>query len=313
MKKIIIEISALVFFVMAIFMLLEFLFRDYKNAVDKVMDDFFLDRDSAKVLMVGNSHTLPFYKALKHEAGSGVACLSIGGDDLFWMQALVKKQLKSMPAVQYVILNCDDELLGFNQSLSGLNYMNRMLYPYTDEMYGNKQMDILLSKSNFFRSNRDFGYLFSKQSNADMMIANAGGKGTFTDEECKSRAKEISEKRFQTKLFSENISYILSIIDEVKKGKKKLFILKLPKCDCLASSVNIENLGNSRKLLDSVFTATHTEMLDFSGDSTFKRNAFANPDHLTPQAARMLMEKINDRIFASEGVRPIHLVQKQVD
>ncbi|MEO8087426.1 MAG: hypothetical protein ABI763_11430 [Bacteroidota bacterium] len=307
MKKIIIEISALLIFIIAVFMLLEFLFRDYKNGVDRVMDDFFKSRDQAEVLMVGNSHALPFYNALKHEEGSGVAFLTIGGDDLFWMQALVRKQLHSMPAVRYVILNCDDELLGFNQSLSGLSFMNRMLYQYTDEMYANKEMDILLSKSNFFRSNRDIGYLFSKQSNANIVMANAGGKGTFTDEECKVRAKEISEKRFQTKLFSENLTYVVSIINEVKRCNKILFVLKLPKCDCLSAAVNQENLADSRRLLDSVFMATKTEMLDFSGDHTFTRDAFANPDHLTPQVAKKLMVKMNDRIFDSVGDRPIHL------
>jgi len=313
MKKIALELSALLVFILAVFMLLEFLFRDYDNAVDRVMDDFFQSKDSAEVLLVGNSHTVPFYNVLKAEKNSGVACLTIGGDDLFWMQALVKKQLRAMPRVKYVILNCDDELLGFNQSLSGLSYMNRMIYPYTDTMYGNKRIDMLLSKSNFFRSNRDVSYLFNRQSNEEITFMNVDAGIVFTDEDCKARAKEISEQRFERKLFAENLAYISSIINEVKRNNKKLFILKMPKCECLAAAVSKDNLQASKQLLDSVFISTKTEMLDFSTGNSFLRNEFANPDHLTRDAARKLLKKMNDIIFLSTGERPIHWGEKPAD
>lgn len=289
------EITALLVFIAGIFLLLEFLFRDYKNAVDFVMDDFFARRDKAETLLVGNSHSLPLYFSLKENGDQQTACMTIGGDDLFWMQALVKRHLKEMPQVKQVILNCDDELLGFNQSLSGLQYMNRILYPYADTMYGNKTSDIVLSKSNFFRSNRDMGYLFHQPANAKMMITNRDGGSVFTEDECKNRAEEISEKRFQRKLFQENLSYLTSIINEVKRWNKKLYILRMPKCDCLRASVVQTNLDASRKLTDSLFNASGVEILDFTNDTSFQRSDYGNPDHLTTEAAGRLLEKINIR------------------
>jgi hypothetical protein len=308
MKKITIEICALLIFISLVFFALEFLFRDYRNAVDRVMDNFFQRKMNAEVLLVGNSHTLPLYESLKREKNTSVACLTIGGDDLFWMQALVKRHLHEMPEVRYVILNCDDELLGFNQSLSGLKYMNRILYRYTDTMYENNKLDMLLSRSNFFRSNRDIGYLFDKPANENMMMTGAGGQEGFTDEECRSRAIEISEKRFQRKLFEENISHIKSIIAETRRYNKMIFILKMPKCDCLQASLIRENLEASRAMLDSLFKAEQVEQLDFSSDTTFLRNDFANPDHLNPSAAQRLMSKMNEKVFALDGTRPIRLM-----
>lgn len=309
MKKILLEISALLVFIALVFLLLEFLFRDYRNPVDAIMDDFFKTKENAEVLLVGNSHALPFYHALKAERNTAVACLTIGGDDLFWMQALVNRHLHEMPSVNYVILNCDDELLGFNQSLSGLKYMNRILYPYTDTMYENNALDKLLSRSNFFRSNRDIGFLFNKQPVEQVTMTGFGRATGFTDEECKSRAWEISEKRFHQKLFSENLSYLKSIISETRKCNKKLFILKMPKCECLEASVIQKNLAASRFLLDSLFDAEAIDQLDFSGDTTFQRGEFANPDHLSTSAAKKLMEKINEKLYVLHGIRPIVLVQ----
>lgn len=307
MKKFLLEIAALLVFITLVFLLLEFLFKDYRNAVDNIMDDFFKVNKTAGVLLVGNSHTLPLYHALKQEANANVACLTIGGDDLFWMQALVKRHLKEMPAAGYVLLNCDDELLGFNQSLSGLKYMNRILYPYTDTMYENSSIDKLLSRSNFFRSNRDMGFLFNKPLPDDMMMTGVGGRSDFTDEECRARAREISDKRFQQKLFGENLAYLKAIIAEARKYRTELFILKMPKCACLQASVIRKNLDASRMLLDSLFEAEHVEQLDFSADTTFLRGDFANPDHLTTSAARKLMDAINGRIFTKHGKRPIQL------
>jgi|GEM_PF-4377054 len=308
MKRIALEIFALIVFLVIIFMALEFLFRDYRNAVDHVMDDFFKKKKSADVLLVGNSHTVPFYYSLRGDDNSNVACLTIAGDDLFWMQALVKRQLREMPRARYVLLNCDDELLGFNQSLSGLKYMNRILYQYADTMYGNKFTDILLSKSNFFRSNRDIGYLINKPANENIMIANTmTGSPGFTDEECKARAIEISDKRFHQKLFTENLGYLESIIGEVKRSGCKLFILKMPKCDCLKASVVEQNLAASRQKLDSIFAAGKVEVLDFTSDSSFHRNDYGNPDHLTPAAAHRLLQKVNERIFAACGEYPMNI------
>ncbi|MCX6274195.1 MAG: hypothetical protein NTV09_03200 [Bacteroidetes bacterium] len=309
MKKILLEISALLVFITLTFLLLEYLFRDYNNAVDKVMDDFFETKMNAEVLLVGNSHTLPLYHCLKPEKNANVACLTIGGDDLFWMQALVKRQLHEMPTVNYVILNCDDELLGFNQSLSGLKYMNRVLYPYTDTMYENNALDKLLSRSNFFRSNRDIGFLFNKQPVEQVTMTGFGRAIGFTDEECKSRAWEISEKRFSRKLFRENLSYLKSIISETKKCNKKLFILKMPKCECLQASVVKDNLESSRVLLDSLFSAERIDVLDFSGETTYGRDEFINPDHLTTPAAIKLIAQINEKIFALQGIMPIRSSQ----
>ena len=305
MKKILIEISALLVFIALSFLLLEYLFRDYDNAVDNIMDDFFETKMKAEVLLIGNSHTLPLYHCLKPENNPNVACLTIGGDDLFWMQALVKRHLHEMSSVNYVILKCDDELLGINQYLSGLKYMNRILYPYTDTMYENNALDKLLSRSNFFRSNRDIGFLFNKQPVEQVTMTGFGSASGFTDEECQSRAKEISEKRFSRKLFRENLSYLKSIIDEAKKCDKQLFILKMPKCDCLQTFVVRENLESSRVLLDSLFDAERIDVLDFSGESTFKRDEFMNPDHLSNPAAIKLIAQINEKIFALQGIMPI--------
>ena len=306
-KKLLRELLLLLLLLAAIFIILEYLFRDYKNAVDLVMDNFSKTKTEAEVLILGNSHTLPFYKNLKGVENSNVACLTIGGDDLFWMQALLKKQLEGMPRIKYIIFNCDDELLGFNQSLSGMHYMNRVLYRYTGAMYKNKLTDILLSKSNFFRSNRDIGYLIHKPANTDMMIVNASGTGGFSDEECKARALEISEKRFQRRLFSENLIYISSILREAGRCQARIFVLKMPKSDCLQAEVNHANLDASRVLLDSIFTANGVETLDFSKDNTFARDEYDNPDHLTPVAAGRLLKMINDSIFSAAGVRPIRL------
>ena len=307
MKKLTIEIIALLIFITAVFIMLEYQYRDYENPIDRIMKEFLAKKKGADVILVGNSHTLPLYYGLKQVGNKNVGCITIGGDDLFWMQALVKRYLHEMDSAKYVILNCDDELLGFNQSLSGMKYMNRILYPYADTMYENNALDKFLSRSNFFRSNRDIGYLFHSSSGESMVATGIGGSISFTDEECRSRAIEISEKRFQRKLFTENLHYIKSIILEARRLGKQLFILKMPKCECLEAYVNKANLEASRTVLDSLFIAEGVEKLDFRNDTTFQRNDFANPDHLTITAAIRLISLINERIFSSEGQRPVQL------
>ncbi len=311
MKKITLEILAGLIFLIAVIFLLEFLFRNYENGIDRIMGEFLIKKERAEVILISNSHGLPLNGELKRSKNTNTACLTIGGMDLFWMQALFKRFAPEMPRAKYVIFNCDPELLGFNQTISGLQYMNRMMYQYADTMYGNRIMDKILARSNFFRSNRDLDYLFGNRSHNEFMISPEASKtNAFTDEECKVRAEEISERRFSKKYFSENLSYIISILRECRRHNKRVIVFQTPKCDCLKIYISKKNLSDAAQALDSVFLANQINLFNFSKDTTFHREEFSNPDHLTLEASRKLMTMINEKIFALYGDRPIDLQQR---
>jgi len=83
----------------------------------------------------------------------------------------------------------------------------------------------------------------------------------------------------------------------------------MPKCECLQASVVKENLEASRFLLDSLFNAEQIDVLDFSGETTFGRDEFINPDHLATPGAIKLIAQINEKIFALQGIIPIRSSQ----
>lgn len=306
MKKITLEILALLAFTAVIFMVLENRYKNYRSPIDAVMADFTNTKDRSKVLLVGNSHSLPLNRSLQLSGKSSTACLTFGAVDLFYMQAFIKKYLPDLPAIKYILLVCDDELIGYNQPSNGFTFMDRMLYPYTDTVYGNRTLDKLLSKSAFFRSNRNLNYMLNTADVASFGNTNLGiASSLFTDEECRVRAIEISTKRFSKKLFAENLGYVETILEFARERAVVPVIIQVPKSECLRSSMDVKNLSVAHALLSETFNRHGVMFMNFTASPHFQRSDFSNPDHLTVEASKRLIEMINDSLRMRLGEGPM--------
>jgi len=271
--------------------LLEKKYQHYQNTYDLILGRLEKVKDSCTDIYIGNSHTQAL-QTYTNKAGAYVVNIATPGQDLFKAYSLLKKWIPLMKNVQNIYLGLDYETLGQNLSLSGLAYEDRQLYKYTDTLYVNSMENILMAKSNFFRSNRDIQFLFSKQK-LPVTTNYVPPVVKLNAEDCRKRALEHSQIRFKKELLDENTGLLLGIIEIAAKNKKNLIVFTPPKSQCFKENSVAENIRMAKRKIDSLFTANKVSYYDFYNDTTFAEHDFLDYDHVNEQGRMKLINRIN--------------------
>lgn len=275
--------------------LLEKKYEHYQNTYDLILGDLDKTKDSYTDIYIGNSHTEAL-QVYTNKPGAHVVNIATPGQDLFKAYSILKKWVPLMKNVQTIYLGLDYETLGQNLSLSGLAYEDRQLYKYTDTLYVNGLENLLMAKSNFFRSNRDVQFLFSKQK-LPVSANYVPPVVKLNNEDCRKRALEHSQIRFKKELLDENINLLLVIIEIAVKNKRNLVIFNPPKSECFMGSSFKNNVLLAKGKIDSVFTKNNIKYYDFYNDGEFTKDDFLDYDHLNGQGTIKLITKINSLVF----------------
>lgn len=294
-KKLFREILLLLFAAIAMFALLEYRYRNFQTPVDHMMQRFRQRAPEAEILLMGNSHILPLINYLDSTTHSyHTASIALGGLDLFWSAVLIKKTLNQMPKLKTVILSVDPESMGYNQSFFRQEYVNRSFYRYTDTLYKPTSSDLLLARSNFFRSNRNTGFLFTGQQSKPSKELLPEMK-QITEQSCMHRAIEHSIFRFNKELIPENKQLLEELVRECKRNNIRILLVTFPKAKCFYKYRDPENTMKGIAALNSVVRSEETELLDFTL-KIYPDLLFRDADHLNAKGTKLIWADIEKRL-----------------
>src|ERR1700741_3318190 len=140
--------------------LIELKYRSFKTPADYMFDKYNTIKQKPFAVIIGNSHMGDFEQYSPDPAAAQLN-LSIGGQDLFREYVVLRKIIKeSKGKVKSVLLGLDYDVMGYNQVLSGQDYIDKQYFVHVDTLYKNSIQNRFLSSSAFFRSNREMGFLF---------------------------------------------------------------------------------------------------------------------------------------------------------
>ena len=296
MRRFIIFIALLLTFSVGVVFVLEFLFRDYKTTADYLFRRFTKRSTTVETIYIGNSHIGAFSAVLPDSMHSMVN-MSIGGQDIFRMWAVLSTIVPQSPKLKVVYMGLDYDLIGYNQSKSGQEYIDRQYYKYTGQLYNNTPTNRAMSSSAFFRSNRDLAYIFAKKakdtsedevSNFIPLTANRTNP-----EECKKRAEEHTLLKFKKSNIAENVSYLEKIVVICRQHHVQLVFINPPKTECYRQYSSQQVLTVAKFTIDSFIAAQHATYRDFYTDTTFHDAMFADFDHLNPTGVSLLISKLS--------------------
>ena len=292
MSKFIKGITLFFIFIFITIFLLEKKYTTYQNAYDIVFKDLKKNTLLYTDIYIGNSHAMALGTFTNKEA-SKVVNLGTPGQDLFKTYTILKKWLPLMTNVKYVYVGLDYESIGQNLSLSGLGYEDRQIYKYTDTLYDNSIENILMAKSNFFRSKRDVKYIFFRR---DFSLSKNFIPPNFklNYEDCKKRALEHSQIRFKQDLIVENINLLESIIEVIKLNNKDIILFNPPKNSCYIENVNIKNINIAKEKIDNVLKK---HSISFYNNDNFNESHFIDYDHLNKKGSIKLIKGINRQLI----------------
>ncbi len=271
--------------------LLEKKYANYQTTYDIILKKLIENKNECTDIYIGNSHTM----ALKKYSNiPEVKIINIGtaGQDIFKTYNILKKWIPLMPKLQHIYFGLDYETMGQNLSLSGLDYEDRQLYPYTDTLYKYSLENIVLAKSNFFRANRDVKFLYSKQilEDAESYIPPAI---KLSAEDCKKRALEHSMIRFKKELINENAQLLSALLRLAKQYNKSFIIYNPPKTSCYKQNEAKENIALAKATIDSVFKANNTPYYNFYDSEEYTNDYFLDYDHLNEKGRIKFVQALN--------------------
>ncbi|MFZ9846738.1 MAG: hypothetical protein ACO3EE_01150 [Flavobacteriales bacterium] len=308
--KLILEIVLLLLVLVGAAFLIESKYSKFETSADQIFKNYELYKDDSIVVVLGSSHTLMFDDYYP-DTSKYVVNFSIGGQDLFREDMVLRKIVKDGAKIQQVILGLDFDALGYNQVLSGEGYIDKQYYKYLDTLYDDGFTNRLMGSSAFFRSNRDISYLF-KESEMSNPIKSRGGKsnsipyiplgnGTLNDEDCRGRAIEHSSIKFHPNLIEENLSYVNDIISLCAENKIKLIIVTTPKMDCYRENSVSANIDKAKYRLIEMLKKEESLHCyhNLYDDTSFDASDFIDYDHLNQKGVIKLYQKLNT-IFANK-------------
>lgn len=301
---------------------LEYAYRDYQTQAYQLFNKYYRKATTIEKLYIGNSHVGVFTSLYPSETAD-VANMSLGGQDIYRMYTVIKTVAPKSPNLKRIYMGLDYDLLGYNQTKNGEEYLDRAYYPYTGEMYNDNITNRLMSKSGFFRANRDMAYLFSankapKELNFIPVTANASSSAQspvvakdtapsvavvtaatvphkpMDERMCRKRAQEHTLLKYKEKYIAENMLYLKKIIETCKQHKIELVFFNPPKTECYMSGSYKANVDKAKQTIDSFMVANHATYLDFYGSPLFNDNMFVDFDHLN-QAGTLLL---NDTLIS---------------
>ncbi len=295
--------------------LLEFAYRNYSTSADRLFNPYYAKAKTVETLYIGNSHT-GIFSVLFPEEVKTVGNMSLGGQDVFRMYTALKTIVPKSPALKKIYLGLDYDLIGYNQTCSGQEYIDREYYPYTDTLYNNTMTNRAMSNSNFFRANRDIAYLFKRNKEEKkplnyIPLATAPvveSSDTTAKEEvaevalphkthnqfmCRKRAEEHSLLKFKQKYIPENLELLNRIVALCSQHNIKLVLFDPPKTECYRTYSNKQNVEQAKHIIDSFAVANKISYLDYYNDPAFNDDMFVDYDHLNETGVRILSDKLN--------------------
>ncbi len=296
--------------------LLEYLYRNYSTSAARLFNPYFEKAQTVETIHIGNSHIGVFNGIFPHEVKE-IGNLSLGGQDIFRMYTAIKTVIPKSPVLKKIYLGLDYDLIGYNQTKSGQEYIDREYYEFTGELYNNTMTNRLMSQSNFFRSNRDIAYLFKRNkeekkelnfipvasaplaATVDTSTPTASTTATPLPHKtidpflCRKRAEEHSLLKFKQKNIPENLEYLDRIVQLCKQHHIELVFFDPPKTECYKSSCSKENVALAKHTIDSFATANKVPYLDFYTDTTFNDDMFVDYDHLNVVGVKILSNKLS--------------------
>lgn len=302
--KLIVEVVLLLVILAGAGYLIEKKYEKFETAADQIFKNYDLYKKDSIVVILGSSHALmldDYYP----DTSKYVVNFSIGGQDLFRENMVLKKIVKDGAKIKQVILCLDFDALGYNQVLSGEGYIDKQYYKYLDTLYDDSFTNRLMGSSSFFRSNRDISFLFQEPQVSVLVKTKGGnakglpyvpvGNGALNDEDCKGRAIEHSAIKFKKELVGENLSYLENIATLCNTNHINLVIITTPKMQCYCDHSNKENIELAKNEIREhlmkfdVFSNYH----DFYNDTSFVAADFVDYDHLNQNGVKKLYQKLN--------------------
>lgn len=305
----------------AIAIFFEYAFRKSTTVPDYLFGVYYSKINTIETIYIGNSH-VGVFTDIYPDSASTSGNMSIGGQDIFRMYTVLKTLVPKTKNLKRVYMGLDYDLVGYNQVKNGDEHYDMVYYPYTGEMYNNTLTNKVLSKSNFFKADRDFfGLLFpAKKKKKPVFIPVAStptasttattSTSTTTDTTkttvsqptalphktldpfmCKKRAQEHTLLKYKEKWIPENLQFLENIIKICKANNVELIFFNPPKSDCYRSSSWPKTVETGKHLIDSFTTANKVPYLDYYNDPTFNDDLFVDFDHLNPTGARILLDK----------------------
>ena len=285
-------------------------YSKFETTADQIFKNYDLYKNDSIVVVLGSSHALmldDYYP----DTSKYVVNFSIGGQDLFRENMVLRKIVKDGAKIQRVLLCLDFDALGYNQVLSGEGYIDKQYYRYLDTLYHDGFTNRLMGSSAFFRSNRDISYFFKEAEISSMVKTKGGqasgipyvplGNGALNEEDCKRRAIEHSSIKFNTDLLFENLGYLSNMIALCKSNKIELLIITTPKMECYRSNSVKKNIDRAKEMImltlkeEGVASSYH----NFYEDTSFTAQDFIDYDHLNQKGVSKLYQKLNT-IFATK-------------
>jgi hypothetical protein len=272
---------------------LEVVFRDCNTLGDYIFRRYLKHANELECLFVGNSHI----GALDFELPKNdprIVNMSVGGQDIFRSYTVIQAVLKQSPNLKKIYIGLDYDLIGYNQSKSGQEYIDRMYYKYTGILYNDSYSNRLMASSSFFRSNRAIGFIFNRHQDEDLAsnfipVANKN----LTDADCRRRADEQTRIKYKTYNIEENIGFLNKIFKLCKEHHVQLVALNPPKSSCYKHHANAEVMSSASHIMDSILTANGVAYNNFYIDSSFHDNLFVDFDHVNQEGVKLLLKKLN--------------------
>ncbi len=306
--------------------LLEYAYRNYSTSAARLFKPYFEKAETVETIYIGNSH-IGVFNGIFPQGVKEVGNLSLGGQDVFRMYTAIKTVIPKSPALKKIYLGLDYDLIGYNQTKSGQEYIDREYYEFTGELYNNTLTNRLMSRSIFFRSNRDIAYLFKRNkgekeelnfipvankpveeekkvvdqatnnrlvdTSATLKTETLLSHKTFNPFMCRKRAEEHSLLKFKQKNIPENLEYLNRIVQLCKQHNIELVFFDPPKTECYKSGCSKTNVELAKHTIDSFATANKIPYVDFYNDTTFNNDMFVDYDHLNLVGVKILSDKLS--------------------
>lgn len=280
MRKLFLEISLLFVITAAMIFFLEKKYSSYKTKADLMMEDFISHASDAELLLVGNSHMLTVYRETKSLRSGKVAMLGLEGIDIFQLRNLVCRYAPQMKKLKLILINADEYCLGTNLKVLNFLYVDRMLYRYTDTLYEETVSARLAARSNFLRSNRDLSFLFTNRSAAAQENSVPVTGNPLSPVRCSERAVELTQKRFQKKLYAENIRLLGELLDGGLSTGAKVVVASLPLSPCYNEYKLTANTFEGSQLIGKIASSKGIHYYNLTHSPEMDEAQFRDADHL---------------------------------
>jgi hypothetical protein len=294
MKKLYIEIFSAFLLMVLMALVLEYLYKDYVNDFDLRFKAYDEEKDIIEQIYIGNSHIGVF--GFMSDSNETIFNFSFGGQDLFHMMVLIEKAISGSPSLKSVVLGCDYDLLGYNYQIANQNWKDRQYYPHTGVLFDKSLSNLIMAKSNFFRSNRDLKHLFASSKNKNQNEQKINfipiQTGNLSKDGCKKRAEEHSFVKYKEELIDENIHCLKRIANSCNEKNVSLIIVNPPKRKCYWNSYNEEVIKYNSETLIKMSEELGFVFIDFYNNAEFIEGDFLDYDHLNKKGALKLLEMI---------------------